>query len=114
MRRLAESIVAAEETARILAAAFRPPEIEGVIQPLSLDVTPERPVLLRPLRPWWSVYVLNDGPDVVHVYVNRGERSFDLGKYEDKGIDMGAPRIEEVLIEVDEGCSASVRVDAKR
>lgn len=114
MRRLAESLVAAEETALILARAFKPPEIEGVIQPFSVDVTPERPVVLRPLRPWWSVYVLNDGPDAIHVYVNRGESSFDLDKYEDKRIDIGAPRIEEVLIEVDEGCSASVRIDAKR
>lgn len=114
MRRLAESIVAAEETARILARALKPPEIEGVVQPLSLDVTPDQPANLRPVRPWWSFYVLNDGPDVVHVHVNRGERSFDLEKYEDRTIDMGAPRIWEVRITVDEGCSATVRVDAKR
>jgi len=114
MRRLAESIVAAEETARILASALGPSEIEGVIQPISVDVTPERPVYLMPVRPWFYVHVLNDGPDGVHVYLNRGERSFDLDKYEDKGIDLGAPRIEEVLIEVDEGETAHVRVDARR
>jgi len=114
MRRLAESIVAAEETARILAAALRPSEVEGVIQPFSLDVTPEQPVYLRPVHPWWSIYIWNDGPDEVHTYVNGRERSFDLGLDESREINMGAPKIREVVFMVEAGKAAHVRMDSKR
>lgn len=114
MRRLAESIVAAEETARILAVALRPPEVEGVVQPFSLDVTPEHPIYLRPVHPWWSIYIWNDGPDEVHAYVNGRERSFDLSQSESREINMGAPKIWEVVFMVDEGKTAHIRMDSKR
>jgi len=114
LRRLAESLVAAEETARILVAALKPPEPEGVIHPYREAVTFELPLLLRAVQPWWSIYVWNEGPDPVDTFINGREFSFRLGAEESRKIDLGGPLIRDVYVTVEQGASATVRIDAMR
>lgn len=114
MRRLAEALVAAEETARILVAALKPPEPEGIIHPYRIAVTHELPLLIRAVHPWWSVFVWNEGPDPIDTFINGREYSFRLGEEESRKIDAGGPLLTDIYVTVESGKQATVRIDAMR
>lgn len=115
MRRgFAEAIVAAEETARLLASELRPPEPEGVSLPFREKVDHDLPLLLRPVQPFFSVYIYNEGPDPADTLINGGDRSFRLEKGQSRQVDMGAPKIKEILVTVEVGKTATVKIDTLR
>ena len=114
MRRLAESLVAAEETARILVAELKPPDPEGVIHPYREEVTPESPLLIRTVHPWWCIYIWNEGPDPVDTFINGREYSFRLEDVESRKIDAGGPFLRDVYVTVESGKQATVKIDTLR
>lgn len=114
MRRLAESIVAAEETARTLVLELRLPDPEGVIHPYKEVVTFELPLLIRAVHPWWSIFIWNEGPDPVDTFINGREYSFPLDEEESRKIDAGGPFLRDVYVTVESGKQATVRIDTMR
>jgi len=139
MSRYAEGLLRAEEEARIIADAIRaipPPVIElpqipapppspappaaaaavptGAIQPYRELVTYDSPLTITAVSSWWSVYIFNEGPDPVDTYVNGREYSFRLDRREDRRIAAAAPTLNEIHVTVEEGDSATVKIDTMR
>lgn len=103
------------ETADILS---KQPMPEGIIEPLhTVHVTTENVVITPPYRiPWWSVSVVNDGPDDCNVIVNTEKSSttpYPLREHETFEVDLGAPKIVDLLLYCDVG-SADLRIRGVR
>lgn len=88
--------------------------VDGVIRPYRETITPESPLSLEPVHPWWGIFIWNEGPDPVKTFINGTEFSFRLEEVESRKIDMGAPLITDVLVTVEAGESATVRIDTVR
>jgi len=93
---------------------LRLPEPEGVIHPYRETVTPESPLSISAVNPWWSIFIWNEGPDPVETFINGREYSFRLDDDESRRIDAGAPLLRDVYITVEPGDSATVRIDTMR
>ncbi len=87
---------------------------EGVIHPYRETITPETPLILESVRPWWSIFIWNEGPNPVDTFINGREYSFRLEEEESRSIDAGAPLLRDLYITVDPGESATVRIDTMR
>jgi len=63
-------------------------------------------------RPWFSFYMINDGPDPVYFAVNRRflVRQVPIKAGEDVTVDMESPKIRSVYLICDEGKKATVRI----
>ena len=88
--------------------------VDGVIRPYRETITPEAPLSLEPVHPWWGIFIWNEGPDPVETFINGTEFSFKLEDLESRKIDMGAPLLTDLLITVEAGESATVRIDTVR
>ena len=88
--------------------------VDGVIRPYRETITPEAPLSIVPVHPWWGIFIWNEGPDPIDTFINGTEFSFRLEDDESRKIDMGAPLLTDVLITVEAGESATVRIDTVR
>jgi hypothetical protein len=90
---------------------------EGVVEPIEpISVNEEPRRVIAPLKPWFSVNVVNDGPDDVYVLVNT-EKSFDwhrVPKGESYRVDMKRGIIKDLLLKCEAGKTASVRLVGAR
>jgi hypothetical protein len=90
---------------------------EGVVEPIEpVSVTGEHRRVVAPFKPWFSVNVVNDGPDDVYVMVNT-EKSFDwhrVPKGESYRVDMKRGIIKDLLLKCEAGKTASVRLVGSR
>jgi hypothetical protein len=90
---------------------------EGVVEPVEpISVTHEVRRVISPIKPWFDVNVINDGPDDVYVMVN-SEKSFEwhrVPKNETYKVDMKRGIIKDVLLKCEPGKTASVRVVGAR
>lgn len=93
---------------------LRPPNPAGVIHPYRETVTPDSPLYISAVYPWWSVFIWNEGPDTVETFINGREYSFRLEDDESRRIDAGAPLLRDVYITVEPGESATVKIDTMR
>jgi hypothetical protein len=64
----------------------------------------------EPHHPLFSVNIYNDGSDDVYVSVNNYSRGAVVKPHESFRIDMRAPRIEKLFLDVDSGKKAYIRV----
>lgn len=90
---------------------------EGVVEPIEpVAVTDEVRRVVAPFKPWFSVVIVNDGPDDVYAIVN-SEKSFEwhqIPKGEPYKVDMKRAIIKDVLLKCESGENASVRVVGSR
>jgi hypothetical protein len=90
---------------------------EGVVEPIEpISVNEEPRRVVAPLKPWFSVNVVNDGPDDVYVMVNT-EKSFDWHRVpqgESYRVDMKRGIIKDLLLKCEAGKTASVRLVGSR
>jgi hypothetical protein len=90
---------------------------EGIVEPIEpISVNEEPRRVVAPVKPWFSVNVVNDGPNDVYVMVNT-EKSFDwhrVPKGESYRVDMKRGIIKDLLLKCEAGKTASVRVVGAR
>ena len=90
---------------------------EGVVEPMEpITVTDVTRRVMAPIKPWFSVNIVNDGPNDVYAIVN-SEKSFEwhrIPKGEPYKVDMKRPVIKDVLLKCESGENASVRVVGAR
>ena len=90
---------------------------EGVVEPIEpVSVTETLRRVKAPFKPWFSVSIVNDGPNDVYVIVN-SEKSFEWHRVpvgETYKVDMKRPAIKDVLLKCEPGETASVRVVGSR
>jgi hypothetical protein len=90
---------------------------EGVVEPIEpVSVTDEVRRVTAPVKPWFDVVVVNDGPGDVYVIVNP-DRSYDWHRVpmdETYRVDMKRGIIKDVLLRCDPGGAASVRLVGSR
>jgi hypothetical protein len=85
---------------------------EGVVEPIEKYTITETRTPFRPLKPWFSISIINDGPSDVFCIVNT-EKSFEEHRilvHETYNIDMRRPKVTDVLMWCNHGETASVRV----
>jgi len=89
---------------------------DGIVKPMEVSVTDEWASIkwspqISP-RPWFSFYMINDGPDPVYFAVNEKvlERRVPIKAGEDVTVDMESPKIRSVYLICDEGKKATVRI----
>lgn len=80
---------------------------EGIVEPLRLVTSTTTPAVTRPLqKPWFSVSIVNDGPNDCWIVVNTEKSSttpYLLRDGETTDIAMGAPRIIDLYHHTDAG-----------
>ena len=85
----------------------------GIVEPLNVDVTTENKVLSPPFdKKWFSISVINDGPNNCFVIVNTELSNTNPHELEVNGTfeaDMGAPKIKDLLLYCVTG-TASLRI----
>jgi hypothetical protein len=91
---------------------------EGIVEPLHIiTATITRRAITPPMhKPWFSVSVVNDGPDDCWVIVNSEKSSTSpslVRNGEPCEIDFGAPVIEDLVVWCDSG-TASLRIRGVR
>jgi len=90
---------------------------EGVVEPIEpVSVTDSARRVVAPVKPWFSVSIVNDGPNDVYAIVNT-EKSFDWHRIpvgETYKVDMKRPIIKDILLKCEPGEKASVRVVGSR
>lgn len=91
---------------------------EGIVEPIhTITATTTRRVITPPMhKPWFSVSVVNDGPDDCWVIVNSEKSSTSpslVRNGEPCEIDFGAPVIEDLVVWCDSG-TASLRIRGVR
>jgi hypothetical protein len=64
----------------------------------------------EPHHPLFSINIYNDGPDEVYVSVNSYSRGAVIKPYESLKIDMRAPLIRKLFLDVDNGRKAYIRI----
>jgi hypothetical protein len=114
------SVALLDEIAERLCALQRFQEeerAEGVVEPIEpVSVNEELRHVIAPIKPWFSVNVVNDGPDDVYVMVNT-EKSFDWHRVpqgESYRVDMKRGIIKDLLLKCEAGKTASVRLVGSR
>jgi len=89
----------------------------GIVEPLNVDVTTENKVLSPPFdRKWFSISIVNDGPNNCFVIVNTELSNTNPHEVEVNGtfeVDMGAPKIKDILLYCVTG-TASLRIRGVR
>ena len=90
---------------------------EGIVDPMDVRVTIENRVITPPLnKVWFSVSVVNDGPDAVYIVVNSEKSNtnpYPLNKGETFEADFGCPKIHDLLMHCETG-TANLRVRGVR
>jgi len=90
---------------------------EGIVEPIEpITVTETTRRVVAPVKPWFSVTIVNDGPADVYAIVNT-EKSFDTHRIavdETYTTNMKRGIIKDVLLKCDPGKTASVRVVGTR
>lgn len=90
---------------------------EGIVEPLkSVSVTDAPKQIRAPYKPWFTVELLNDGPNTVHAIFNT-EKSFDeheIRKGESCKVEMGRGIIKDVYVKCDKGERAKIRLVGTR
>ena len=85
---------------------------EGVVEPIEKYTIKEARTPFRPLKPWFSISIINDGLSDVFCIVNT-EKSFEEHRilvHETYNIDMRRPKVTDVLMWCKHGETANVRV----
>jgi hypothetical protein len=85
---------------------------EGIVEPIEKYTITETRTPFRPLKPWFSISIINDGPSDVFCIVNT-EKSFEehrIAVGETYNIDMRRPKVTDALMWCNHGETASVRV----
>jgi hypothetical protein len=85
---------------------------EGAVEPIEKFEVTETRTLFRPLKPWFSISIINDGPSDVYCIVNT-EKSFEEHRVavgETYNIDMRRAKITDALMWCNRGETASVRI----
>jgi len=85
---------------------------EGIVEPIEKYTITETRKSFRPLKPWFSISIINDGQVNVFCIVNTeksfNEHSIHLG--ETYTIDMRRAKVTDVLMWCNHGETASVRI----
>jgi len=86
---------------------------EGIFEPVEPIAVTDVVKVIKPLyKKWFSVMVMNDGPDMAYVLVN-AEKNYDWHEFhsgEVDTIDMHVGIISDVLLKCNHGETASVRM----
>ena len=90
----------------------------GIVEPLHpITVTQQRQIITPPIRkPWFSMSIVNDGPSNCWIIVNSEKSSttpYDLGVGEVYEVDMGSPKISDIIAYCDSG-TARLRIKGVR
>jgi hypothetical protein len=89
----------------------------GIVEPLNVEVTTENKVLSPPFdRKWFSISIVNDGPNNCFVIVNTELSNTNPHEVEVNGtfeVDIGAPKIKDLLLYCVAG-TASLRIRGVR
>lgn len=102
---IAERLLALEN----LAKAEKP---EGIVEPIEKFTITERRTPLKLRKSWFSVSIINDGPNDTFVIVNT-QKSFDphrMANGETYNVDMKHAVIEDLLFWCNHGETARVRI----
>lgn len=89
---------------------------EGIIETREPFIVTEEGRSIIPPKAWFSCIVINDGPDTVHVLVNR-DKSIDshiMYSGETIGLDMHRARIADLFLRCDHGDRTTVRLVGTR
>ena len=85
---------------------------EGIVEPIEKYTITETRTPFRPLKPWFSISIINDGPSDVFCIVNT-EKSFEEHRilvHETYNIDMRRPKVTDALMWCSHGETSNVRV----
>ena len=85
---------------------------EGIVEPIEKYTITETRIPFRPLKPWFSISIINDGPSDVFCIVNT-EKSFEehrIAVNETYNIDMKRAKIANALMWCNHGETAVVRI----
>ena len=86
---------------------------EGIFEPVEPINVSGTPKIIKPFsKKWFSVIVINDGSDVVHMVVN-AEKNYEyhqISSGEQITVDMHIGIINDVVLRCDHGETASVRL----
>jgi hypothetical protein len=85
---------------------------EGIVEPIEKYTITETRTPFRPLKPWFSISIINDGPSDVFCIVNT-EKSFEEHRillHETYNIDMRRPKVTDALMWCNHGETSNVRV----
>ncbi|MDD5016014.1 MAG: hypothetical protein PHW73_13130 [Atribacterota bacterium] len=90
---------------------------EGIIEPYNITATTEQTVVKSMSNKYWfSICVINDGPDSCYVVVNTEASSTTPHRIDANGsfeVDMGAPKIKDIMLYCVSG-TASLRIRGVR
>lgn len=90
---------------------------EGVVEPIEpIQVTNAQRYVKAPRKPWFSVIIVNDGPDDVYAKVNlpKSDEWHRVAVDETYTISMGWGIISDVMLQCDPGHTSSVRLVGTR
>jgi hypothetical protein len=92
---------------------------EGIVEPLNIvHVTDQRRVIQSPMRKnWFSVSIVNDGPDPCWIIVNSEKSTtspYLLRMNEPTEVEMGTAKIVDIVCHCDSGQEASLRIRGVR
>lgn len=96
--------------------ALKKQEFQGEVDPRTLDATDEIQFISLidryPNVPWISAFLINDGPDVAKIAINRPYDQFEMGVNETRTISRAhaEERIRVIYYICDPGETASIRV----
>jgi len=85
---------------------------EGIVEPIEKYTITETRTPFRPLKPWFSISIINDGPSDVFCIINT-EKSFEEHRillHETYNIDMRRPKVTNALMWCNHGETSNVRV----
>jgi hypothetical protein len=85
---------------------------EGVVEPIEKYAITETRKSFRPLKPWFSISIINDGSSDVFCIVNT-EKSFNehrILEHETYNIDMRRPKVTDILMWCNHGETSNVRI----
>jgi hypothetical protein len=85
---------------------------KGAVEPSEKFTITDRRVSFRPLKPWFSISIINDGPSDVFCIVNT-EKSFDehrIASGETYNIDMKRAKVTDALMWCAKGHASAVRI----
>lgn len=88
----------------------------GIVEPIEPVTVTSTTKVVNPIKPWFSVDIVNDGPNSVYVLVNP-ERSFDwheVRAHETYRVEMGHAIITSVLLKCDPNLRATARLIGTR
>ena len=91
---------------------------EGIVEPLNIvHVTEQQRVIHPPMKNWFSVSIVNDGPDPCWIIVNSDNSTtspYLLRMNEPTEVEMGTAKIVDIVCYCDSGQEASLRIRGVR